>query len=230
MNFKINYFKIIGLLLMPIIYGCSTGTIDPNEADERKIYFPDDEGLFRIYEIQQIDYKANGERDTSRYRLKEKVSVRTSAEETYQVLERYRFQGNEWALDSIWNILYNPTNVVLYQNNIPLVKIASPVSEQTSWDRNKYNIREEMISSYIDITADTVISDNNYSQVAIVELENITDPIIGNNISYEVYSPGIGMVSKYVENIDYKQGADLGEQIISQGVIFEQVLVISDYE
>ncbi|MCX2744080.1 hypothetical protein OO013_09400 [Mangrovivirga sp. M17] len=230
MKFKINYFKIIGLLLMPLIYGCSTGTIDPDEIDERKIYFPDDEGLFRIYEIQQIDYKANGERDTSRYRLKEKVSQRTSAQETFQVLERYRFQNNDWALDSIWNIFYNPTNVVLYQNNIPLVKIATPVNKQTSWDRNSYNSRDEMISNYIDIKSDTVIAQNNYSQVAIVELENITDPIIGNNVSYEVYSPGIGLVSKYVENIDYKQGVDLGKQIISQGVIYKQVLVISDYE
>ncbi|NMM49875.1 hypothetical protein [Marinigracilibium pacificum] len=230
MCFKINTFKIIGLLLAPLIFGCNPTTLDPDQFDERKVYFPDDESLFRVYEVNRIDFFANGDRDTSKYRLKEKVATKFSAEEEFQVIERYRFRNNEWQLDSLWNIYYNNTNVVVYENNIPLVKLITPIKSKTTWDRNGFNAREERISEYVYFSKDTLISDNLYEQVVVVELDNIIDPIIGNDIGYEVYAPKIGLVSKYIEDVDYKQDQEVGNQVISQGVLLEQKLVTFGYE
>jgi len=211
------------------VIGCENTYHEINPEQLGHSFYPLDIGNFRDYKVQYIKYSILGNHDTIHYFLKEQVVdtfLNQTGEITY-LLNRYKktYDTLSWTLDSVWTVSKSNTNLVVIENNIPFVKLVFPVKDEKSWDGNAFNILDEELYFYEDTFQSTIIDDNTYTTLKVVQ-QNNPDPIVTTEIRNEIYAENIGLIYKESIILHYcTENECLGDKIIEKGSDYRQELI-----
>ena len=222
--------KLYRLIILPILFvvGCNELTApDPERLGYD--YFPLVINEYRTYAVELINYNLNGTTDTILYHMKEVVSNSSLVgEETSYRLDRYQRESESepWVIDSVWSARLNTYQAIVVENNIPIIKLSFPLTEDRRWDGNAMNTigYDEFKIKNFGMTYQ--INGVDYPNSLEMFKEELRDPIGKTVFDYhvEVYSSGIGLIYRLDE--DLKFCSDCPEPFtIVQGSIYEQKLL-----
>lgn len=222
---------IVWLLLFS---SCQTDPLEPDESRLGLDFFPLETGQYRIYDVEEIQYRITGNIDTIRYQLKEIVedSMLMNNELTHRL---HRFsratEGTAWHLDSVWTARKNTRQVIVTESNVPYLKLVFPVAENTSWDGNSYNSKTAENYTMINISQPFALENISFDNSITVVHSNNQDTIISLDSRKEIFARNIGLIYKESLLLDYCAEVHcIGQGIIEQGVKYRQRLIDHGYE
>lgn len=226
--------KIIKLLTLSFIafyiLGCNSETLEPDANRSGLSYFPLSTGLYKTYEVEQINYRVTGVVDTTRYQLKESIVdsfTNVNNNFTY-ILHRFSKSPDQeqWKLDSVWNARRTPRQAIVVENNIPFVKLIFPLKEMAEWDGNSSNALEEEAYTMVEVNKPFRWRELDYDQSTTVIQKDNQDSIIFLDQRKEVYAQDLGLIFK--ESVALKfcsQVQCIGKGEIESGTIYRQYII-----
>ena len=216
-------------IILSAFFACNE-TIEADDSEFGYDFFPLETGDFRVYNVQKIIYPVAEIPDTLIYQLKEVTadSLIDNAGELNYVLQRWKREdaNDPWVLDSLWTTYKNNIQVVISENNIPLLKLVFPFEEEKSWDSNSLNFRDP--DEFVMRNIFMPFSDNQLdfpTTVTVIQEEKL-DSLISLDNRYEVFARNVGLIAKVSSKLEFCQESDcFGQKIIKEGRILSQALV-----
>jgi len=206
MQIKIKYYFLV-IIIGALFWKCSE-TKELNPDDLGTNYYPLNVGDYRIYNVSGVEYISTADSVEFSYMLKESVVdsfMNLESGISYKIQREKKYtEDGLWELDSIWTARKDNRTAVQVENNVPIIKLSFPMSENLRWDGNRLN------GNYIDefILLDfgqTYVDDFGfYSNTATVEQEYIPDTRVNWISMKEVYAEDIGLVYKENVKIDFR--------------------------
>lgn len=217
------------IIVLFCLMGCSEEPLPPQTERVGFDYFPLQTGLFRTYDVEQIDFSVITS-DTSHFQLKELVvDSFLNAENDYTfILHRLSREDEttEWALDSVWTTRRTSTLAVVVENNVSIIKLVFPVASDKEWDGNSLNSRESEIFQITDLNLPLTLGDTTYNETLTVVQSDIEDNLITQDQREETFVRGIGLVQKDFVTLNFCSRDDcLGQGIIESGQILRYNLI-----
>lgn len=203
---------------------CSeTKEIDPEALGYN--YYPLQTGLYSIYEVHGVEYLNEKDSIVFDYQLKEAVVDSFQNLETgisYKIERQKRSDENDaWDTDSIWTVRKDDIRVIRTENNVPIINLVFPPGENITWDAMGFSDQETDEFEMVSVGQQY----EEYGQTLTVIQEELPDRIVMFISKKEIYSMDVGLV--YKENIilKYKQGDDIGLEIVDSGIRYFQSLI-----
>ncbi len=229
-----KFCRYLGWLLA-LLWSCQSESVAPEDIRLGFEYFPLSVGQYSVYEVEDIRYIFARDADTSRYQLREVVADSfpgVGGEIVYR-LERYRRTVDQpWQLDSVWTARKNTRQVVVVENNIPLIKLVFPSRTGITWDGNALNSRPEQIYSLA--ATSTALKEEISSPLDSLLARSLTviqqesqDTIITYTEVSETYVEDIGLFYKKSVNLQYCASTPecVGLGILESGWQYTQTLI-----
>jgi len=221
-----GFWSVISLLL---VLGC-----EPPENTLRRgagyDYFPLETGRYIEYEVREVRYDVTSSVPRKlTYLLREVCGqpfIGTTGIEQFP-LERYKKSRPEapWTLDSIWIAYRLPDRAVRVENNIAFVKLAFPLTDQSTWNGNLLNAKAEEIYQARFGVPFPARSDFPESLTVVQRRDSSLVSFYKRN---EVYAPGVGLVYKEDIALEYCQEANcIGSGKIDAGI--SRIVTITKY-
>ncbi|OJJ22527.1 hypothetical protein BKI52_07550 [marine bacterium AO1-C] len=174
-----NPSKLLLYLLLTFVIGsslgsCSTGTLEPTNANLGLEYFPLEVGSYIDYQVEDIQFTILNPPDTNRYQIRELIKDEFTDIEGNPAfrLERYRRANANasWILDSVWQAKRSTTQAIVVQNNKPIVKLIFPLEDGIEWVGTVFfrNKRKDTI-------VDTTTSDTSIVETFIGDRYKVTN-------------------------------------------------------
>ena len=215
-----NYLYIF---LVISFFACKDKEEIPNEIRGQE-YAGISVGAFRVYEVTEIQilpssYEIVGDSDvvyycdnsvckldTETYYIKEVVDrlITDNAGDEAFVIHYFEKNDMNWdkTPDSVWTAKFKNNQFLRTENNYTYSKLVFPISSESRWDYNVYNINKEDETRYSDIRIEYTINGEVFENVVVVEKEfsGTNDTIVKNNetldlkIEREYYAPDIGLI------------------------------------
>jgi hypothetical protein len=190
------------------------------------------EGDEKVYEVERLEYKPNGEIDITLYQLKEVTgaSFDSSGELNFRIERFIRpSEDAEWVIDAVWSARRNDFQAILVENNIPVIKLSFPMLEDKRWDGNAMNSLPEDEYKMKNFGASYMVSDFDFNNTVEVFKEDLLDPckISADNYHIEVFAEGVGLIYKQDIDINYQSssGCNPENSRIDFGLVVEQKLI-----
>lgn len=195
-------------------------------------YFPLRKGFYQIYAVEQIEYRLMEKTEDITYQLKTEVVDSFQNQQGGYTYTLHRSRRNTpadpWQFQQVWSVRLTTINVVVYEENIPFIKIVFPATVNRKWDGNALNNspKDEYIlarsgNAYQLETGQTT---GPYIQI----MQEDSGDFFNVNKREESYVHGIGLVDRRVTKIEYCSDADecdISKQIIDNGTIYVQRLI-----
>lgn len=192
---KIAVLSIVLLFLLP---ACKK--TEPAEIEIGYSYFPLTDRSYRIYQVDSIvinDFTSSI--DSFSYQIKERINGLADPDKNNGPvrIERYyrKHESDSWTLSDVWTALMDNRHALVYEENIPSVKLSFPMRVKDTWNRNLYNTLGEKSSTMQAWPEAYFRGDYALSQTASVLLEADSN-LIRKVYQTERYAPGIGMIEK----------------------------------
>jgi hypothetical protein len=209
-------------------WACSeTSEMSPEELGYG--YFPLKTGMYSIFQVEGVEYVNSEDSLEFSFQLKESVvDSFTNLESgiSYKILREKRLNENEaWETDSVWTARRDDLTAIRVENNVPVISLTFPLSENKSWDANGLNSKATDEFKMVNIGQPFTGSYGSFDETVTVVQEDIPDRIVNFVSKKEIYSKDVGLV--YKENIilNYKQGDFLGLEVVNSGIrYFQSVL------
>lgn len=223
----------IGLLLLGsllIFCSCSNDEIGPDEDRVGFSYYPLKVGDWRIYQVNQSDYRIIGDTIEKAFLLREEIVdafLNAEGDSTY-VLHRSVFNtvSDQFELDSVWSVRRTSNHVIVVENNTPYVKLGFPIKDGLSWDGNVLNTLDEETFTMDELGEELTVGDMIFENTLRVVESDIRDTIIRFDQRYDYYSLRVGLVKKRSLILNYCSTVDcLGQGIVESGLDYEQEIV-----
>jgi hypothetical protein len=133
--------------------------------------------------------------------------------------------GDAWETDSVWTVRKDNTRVIRTENNIPVINLVFPISENTTWDANGFNEREpdkyEMVEAGKPFDGEFVT----FGETVTVIQEYIPDKVVNFISRKEIYSKQAGLVYKENIKLIFLQGDQANAEIIDSGIRYFQSII-----
>lgn len=189
-------------------------------------YYPIELGQYRIYDVEEIDYKLSGF-DTSHYQLRETIfDSLVSADQTSYLIRRDKRSDStaRWVSDSVWTVTRTSNFLSISENNVPFIKLTFPVELGREWDGNSLNSGFEIIYYYQAVTTPIIDSVALDDHIRLI-IEDIEPNIVNQDERSEIYVRGIGLVQKHYMTLQFCTADcnELGE--IEGGRFLNQTLI-----
>ena len=202
---KISKAYYLIFILMGLI-GCHEA-LSPDPASLGYDYFPLNTGDIRIYNVLRIEHKTDLTSDTTRYQLKEVVgSTFTSGGEESYKLERYTrlTEADDWQAGEVWSARINNYQAVVVENNVPIIKLSFPLTEDRRWDGNAMNSLAYDEFKMINLGDPFIVETQHFVSSLEMVKEEALDPSESVTDSYhkEYFARGVGLI--YRVDIDRK--------------------------
>jgi hypothetical protein len=234
-NYPFGFTFLSGIFILYGIFSlaaCDTEPIEGETAEMGYAYFPLDLGNYRIFEVVDIQYTIQNEKDSSSYYVKEIVkdsSIDQSGAIAYDMyIYKRRDLSASWDEEPVrvYQVKKSSTNLVIYEENVPYVKLVFPVKSGLSWDGNAFNTYDPLYYIYSDEDLAERGMDLGTEQFIRVVQNDFDDQIVRKDIRYEIYAAGIGLVFIQKSILEYCQESDcFGEHKIHAGLEFRQTLI-----
>lgn len=196
-------------------------------------YFPLQAGSYRIFEVVDIQYTIQHGKDSSFYYIKEVVTDSSTNQmgETSHYIYHYKLQdpSDSWdnGLVSVFTVKRSVSNLVVYEENIPYVKLTFPIKSGLTWDGNAFNTQNAMYYHYSNVVdmPDMNMNRIDFPLIRVVQ-NDFDDQIIQRDLRSEIYAAGIGLVYKESSILEYCQESEcFGQKKVSSGREFRQTLI-----
>lgn len=194
-------------------------------------YMPLQVGVYQIYEVSETEYVNGPVGVTQRYQLKTEVVDSlpgTGGFYTYVIHRMVRVEATEnWQMKDTWSATFTDREAIVQQGNTSFVKLSLPLSLDVSWNGNLYNSLGEETYTISAFGQPMTLGVTDFADVVEVTQSLEEDAIVGNDIRKELYARGIGLIKRTEEVIVYCSNTPscIGEQIIEQGRMSEQILI-----
>lgn len=227
-NMRRGINLLISILAICAVWSCSkTREVSPQDLGVN--YYPLQTGLYCVYQVDGVEYINSEDSVEFSYQLKESVvdSFRNlESGISYMILREVRENsGDAWETDSVWTVRKDNIRVIRTENNIPVINLVFPISENTSWDANGFNEHEpdkyEMVEAGKPFDGEFV----SFDQTVTVIQEDIPDTFIAFLFSREIYAEDVGLVYKENIKLKFKQGDDYGNEIVDSGIRYFQSII-----
>ena len=199
---KVGYLLV---LLTGLFYGC-TETEEINDSVSGKAYFPVSIGDYRIYNVTHLRFDQDTITDSLAFQLRERVDTlfhNLAGEPTYKIIRSYRNDPEaQWRDDSVIMVTLSNSMVRRHANNLSLVKMVFPVTNNRTWDPNVYNTMEAGNAKYVNVDQPYVVNGQNFPNTATVMVNDFTS-VINKDFRQEVYAENVGLVYKNYEVLQY---------------------------
>lgn len=215
MKSKINFLCVCVLLLL---------SCEEKELTNPLLGFDLADDSEFLYDVSETTYFIDDEPFTSISYVREAVVNihRTELETTYTI-ERYRrtSEANPWRIERVYKLKQTPAELIEIGES-PEVRLTFPISENATFDKNRYNANEELKAFYLNVNKGFEGFPLTYSvyqanDSTLINLERI----------YDVYSPTEGLVYKEVTDLSYCQDSPdcigTGEISFGKQVIWRRV-------
>ncbi|UFH51916.1 hypothetical protein [Spirosoma sp. KNUC1025] len=213
------YNAIVFLILLGLGAGCTNNALDPTPDDSD--YFPLEAGDYWIYQVTQETYApANAVKKTA-YQLQQKItSSYTQNGQLFYLLEESIKQSEltGWQLKTIRTVYKNLKEVVSLERNVPVVKLAFPITSTTSWNINAYNANPDTVLRYQDTGKSYALKNLSFNRtVSVLGADDST--LVDQERYRRIYAQNVGLVYSENVSLDYCQAtADcIGKAIIESG-------------
>ncbi|MBR9999314.1 MAG: hypothetical protein KFF73_10100 [Cyclobacteriaceae bacterium] len=204
--------------------GCSSKYTDTDEEMMGYAYFPLEPGNYRIFEVVDIRYTIQNQKDTSIYYIKQTVmdsSVDQAGEIAWYIyVYKSENPSPSWEEETIrvQQVKKSRTNLVLYEDNVPFVKLTFPVKSGLTWDGNVFNTSDPQFYYYADQDLPEGLPELEAGQLIRVVQNEYDDQILQKDIRYEIYAEHIGLVYKEIRSLEYcREPSCLGEEEVITG-------------
>ena len=218
--------KKLVIFLTCALSACSS-SMEPQPEAVGWEYFPLEVGRFQDYDVVDIDV---ADTDTARYQLRALITEKfdnLGGTESYVMLRFARdFPTDEWSFLSSWTIRRDYGRLVVYEENIPYLKISFPVSRGREWDGNSLNTSFEDTYEIIEEGVEVTLPDGLQIDGLTVLQEDLFDLIIQEeDFRQEQYASGIGLISRDIRQTVLRSdssrssGRIYSERLINYGVV-----------
>ena len=211
-----------------VCWSC-TETRDVAPDDLGYNFYPLKTGMYSIFQVNGVEYINSEDSTTFSYQLKESVIDSFENLESgisYKILRETRdISEDQWETDSVWTVRKDEVRVVRTVNNVPFINLVFPIKDKTVWDANGFNDREIDDYEMIDVRKPFAGEFVPFDQTVTVIQEDIPDKVVNFISRKEIYSEDVGLVYKENIKLDFKQGDDLGLEIIDSGIRYFQSII-----
>jgi hypothetical protein len=195
-----------------------------------KSYYDTSFGRFIDYEVTEINHDENAaiQHDTLNYFLRIRMDD-TIVDNLGRIATKYvRYKKNNvndpWQLSDVWTTIVDGANAELVEENQRKVKLKFPINEFTKWDANVFNLDEKLDCSYENMHVSRSINGLFFDSTIMVNQGEKRD-FLRFYKRKEIYANGIGMISKYLKDLDIsnfdtlqiKSGKETYMQVINFG-------------
>ncbi|HOX82865.1 MAG TPA: hypothetical protein PLJ60_13825 [Chryseolinea sp.] len=232
---KVKHFsKYIFVVLIMIIASCDSSS-DENPVDIGKDYFPMRKGFYQIYDVNEIIYTL-GDPDTFIYQLKTVVIdsfFNTESNYTYVIHRSVRDNATEpWTYKDTWSSRVVNDRAIQAEGNIDFVKLVFPFHVGKKWNGNAFNTlgteEYELVGS-----EPKIFNDVTFADCITIKQQDNEDFVVYLDQRYESYAKNVGLVhnekTQLVYCTDTNSGC-IGQQIVEEGVIYKQTILIYGVE
>lgn len=211
------------LAMSLLITSCKKKEVDYEAIDLGYDYFPNVVGSYIIYEIDSTYYGIQEE--IFNYQIKEVLSdtYLDDAGEPVVKVDRYRrnFNAQPWILSNTWVQKRTGTTAERIENNRRYIKLEFPIEEGGTWHGNAYNNLPDWISTYKNVDKPIDIGLLEFGQSLMVEQRNVVN-LVDQEIFYEVFAKGIGMILKRNTDVNVQGGVASGYDVRYTAIGFGQ--------
>ncbi|GHB73946.1 hypothetical protein [Persicitalea jodogahamensis] len=193
-------------------------------------YFPVETGRYIEYEINEVRYNVTSPVPArTTYFLREVYGQSfpgSTGIEQFPV-QRYKKPRPEasWTLDSVWTAYRIPDRAVRVENNVAFVKLAFPLTDQSTWNGNMLNAR---VPESYQVQFDAPFPARNDFPKSLSVVQRRDSSLVSVNKRIEVYAPGVGLVYREDTSLEYCQETNcIGSGKIDTGI--SRITTISKY-
>lgn len=197
-----NKFLVILIIWLNIVlFSCEKKEGEPAYLGTE--YFGLIPGAWAIYDVDSTVYDDFlGEVFHYQYQVKEvnaEVYIDSQGEESMRLERFWRADENDsWKIKNVWSASLLSQRAIKTEENITYIKISFPAGSGRNWNGNAYNNKPAQQYVITDIHTPKEIGNVLFdSTLTVLQKDFIT--LIGEDLQYEIYVPGIGMVErKYI--------------------------------
>ena len=177
-------------------------------------------GLFWEYEVEQTITFGEGDSETERFFLRDRVDYfyTNVQNETVYVVKRERSLDRRfWIGLGNYAIQYRGNRLLRTEDNQTLIALIFPPSKGRAWDAMAFSSTEPDMFEIEEVGIGRVGAFSFPSTVRVKQ-EQDDDLITFRDNRYEVYARGVGLIEQYYEVLTYCSRNDcLGRQIVDSG-------------
>ncbi|MCF8332275.1 MAG: hypothetical protein K9H84_07475 [Bacteroidales bacterium] len=210
---KIISTGILVIASFLLIVSCTEKKDDP--VDMGYEYWPVNIGDYHIYQVDSIvwdDFYDPVQIDTFSYKVKEVIASEIEDAESRKAFRVERFikqhDSLEWSVDKIYKLQKLQTKVLKMIDNQTFVKFVFPVKNGVEWNSNVYNSNPPKTYEFRDTHLSYEVDGVNYTETSTVQQNDLVT-LISNDVAFEIYAKGYGMV--YKEDISQELDISTGE-------------------
>lgn len=207
----VKHPNLAQFFLLLVILAAACKKTEPEDIDLGYDYFPNTLRSFVIYQVDSAYYGIN--QQSFSFELKEVLatSFLDGEGQMAMVVERYvrENSADPWVLRQNWVQKITPTTAERVEDNIRFIRLVFPIEEGESWNGNAYNTLGEWSYTYDDVGKPFSIGGQVLDESLRVNQRNNVN-LVDQEIAYEVYAKGVGLVKKYVKDITIQSGQTTG--------------------
>jgi len=185
-------------------------------------YFPINEGSYIIYQVDSISHGATNQE--FQFEIKELAQEYFIDDEGMAAmrLERYKRadQNAEWQLTDVWTEKRTTTNAQRVEENRRVVNLVFPVENGKIWNGYAYQTTAQdfsMKNVHRPYTMEVLSFD---STLKVVQKNQVS--LIREQVAFEVYAKGVGLVHKKLVDISTQSGVSTGITVEMKAVEYGQ--------
>lgn len=211
-DLKVLKYTATLLWLLILVVSCEKNS--EINLDDGKRYYPQEEGLYRIYQVTHININQDLQiNDTTSYQIKElnDSSYIDQTDDEAMRLERYYREtiDDEWELLDVWVDRFPSQMVIRVAEDESIARMAMPPRLDTYWDINTFNTQEEWMAHYERLAETYTVDGSAYLNTVSVVLEDLSNLFLRKN-GYRVYEKNVGMV--YSETVEFTLSEPVDEE------------------
>lgn len=214
------------LLLFPFCFSCKKDS--PQPTDIGLEYFPSEQGITMVYEIDSIVYNSfTLSVDTFEFDQKEVYANEMTDDGGRNVMLVQRWNRNpndRWVEVKNWQFHKDNFAVETQEDNLRKVKLVFPISDGSSWD---VNVRNTLEKFEVDLSGPKTESINgrNFSETITVDYVDEADPLMLDvERKYERYAKGVGLVEFYHKKLKRFTTGEEDDIPVDSGLVYIKTL------
>jgi len=212
-----------------IIASCDSSS-DESPVDIGKDYSPMKKGFYQIYDVNEIIYTL-GDPDTFIYQLKTVVIdsfLNAESTYTYVIHRSVRDDATEsWTYKDTWSSRIVNDQAIEAEGNVDFIKLIFSFQFGAKWSGNELNTLG--VENYeLESSEPKTFNDVTFADCITIRQQDNQDFVVNLDQRYESYAKNIGLVHREKTQLFYCTDTNsgcIGQQIVEEGVIYEQTIL-----
>lgn len=220
----------VTISLILIIFLAGACKKDKGTVDLGYDYFPMEEGMFVLYDVQEIfhDKDLIPKHDTLRYKLKRRIGEVVLDNKGRKArkffLTKYDALSGEVLDKRVWTRIIENGKGEIIEENQRKIRMIFAVKKEKEWDVNAFNTQGKELAYYEDVNTERWLSNYHFDETAKILYEDFLS-LVDYRKKHEVYAKGVGLVQRSfkdlaINNFDtlnINKGTELHYRLIDYG-------------